>query len=88
MVSDQMINIFFQEWAPLFPVLHRPTVLKVYADYVNEPEGVKDNHSLAQLNLIFGIAALSAEVRITDELHIYLIIANGQLVEQTECPRV
>ncbi|KAF6230255.1 hypothetical protein HO133_004595 [Letharia lupina] len=61
MVSDQMINIFFQEWAPLFPVVHRPTVLKAYADYVNEPEGVKDNHSLAQLNLIFGIAALSSE---------------------------
>lgn len=59
--SDQMINIFFQEWAPLFPVVHRPTVLKAYADYVNEPEGVKDNYSLAQLNLIFGIAALSAE---------------------------
>ena len=88
MVSDQMINIFFQEWAPLFPVLHRPTVLKVYADYVDEPEGVKDNHSLAQLNLIFGIAALSAEVRITDELQVYLINANGQSVEQTECPRV
>lgn len=65
MVSDQMINIFFQEWAPLFPVVHRPTVLKVYTDYVNDPEGVKDNHSLAQLNLIFGIAALSAEVCIT-----------------------
>ena len=65
MVSDQMINIFFQEWAPLFPVVHRPTVLKAYANYVTEPEGVKDNHSLAILNLIFGIAALSAEVRIT-----------------------
>ncbi len=65
MVSDQMINIFFQEWAPLFPVVHRPTVLKVYADYVSEPESVKNNHSLAILNLIFGIAALSAEVRIT-----------------------
>ena len=64
MVSDQMINIFFQEWAPLFPVVHRPTILKAYADYVTEPEGVKDNHSLAKLNLIFGIAALSAEVRI------------------------
>lgn len=62
MISDQMINIFFQEWAPLFPVVHRPTVLKAYADYVSEPGGVKDNHSLAQLNLIFGIAALSAEV--------------------------
>lgn len=65
MVSDQMINIFFQEWAPLFPVVHRPTILKAYADYVIEPEDVKDNHSLANLNLIFGIAALSAEVRIT-----------------------
>lgn len=64
MVSDQMVNIFFQEWAPLFPVVHRPTVLKTYADYVNEPESVQDIHSLAQLNLIFGIAALSAEVRI------------------------
>ena len=81
MISDQMINIFFQEWAPLFPVVHRPTVLKAYADYMNEPEGVKDNHSLAQLNLIFGIAALSAEVRITEDLEVYLTIANVQLVE-------
>ena len=64
MVSDQMVNIFFQEWAPLFPVLHRPTILKKYVDYVTEPEGVKDNHSLTNLNLIFGIAAQSAEVRI------------------------
>ena len=65
MVSDQMINIFFQEWAPLFPVVHRPTILKAYADYVTEPESVMDNHSLANLNFIFGIAALSAEVSIT-----------------------
>lgn len=65
MVSDQMINIFFQEWAPLFPVLHRPTVLKAYVDYLDESEGVKDKHTLAQLNLIFGIAALSAEVCMT-----------------------
>ena len=64
MVSDHMVNIFFQEWAPLFPVVHRPTVLKVYTDYVNDPASVKDKHSIAQLNLIFGIAALSAEVRL------------------------
>lgn len=62
MVSDQMINIFFQEWAPLFPVLHRPTFLKTYADYVTDPEKVDDQHSLAQLHLVFGISALSAEV--------------------------
>lgn len=88
MISDQMINIFFQEWAPLFPVLHRPTVLKAYADYVNDPEGVKDNHSLAQLNLIFGIAALSAEVCITLNFKVYLVTANVQLVEQTGCSNV
>ena len=88
MVSDQMINIFFQEWAPLFPVVHRPTVLKAYSDYVNEPEGLKDNHFLAQLNLIFGIAALSAEVRITHDLKVYLILADVQLVEQAECSSV
>lgn len=77
MVSDQMINIFFQEWAPLFPVLHRPTILKVYADYVTEPEGIKDSHSLANLNLIFGIAALSAEVRIRQGLKVYLLDADN-----------
>lgn len=62
LVSDQMINIFLQEWSPLFPVLHRPTFLKLYEDYVACPEGVNDSHAIAQLNLVFGIAALSAEV--------------------------
>ena len=62
LVSDQMINIFFQEWAPLFPVLHRPTFLKIYTDYVANPEGLQDQQSIAQLNLVFGIAASSAEV--------------------------
>ena len=57
-----MINIFFQEWAPLFPVLHRPTFLKIYTDYVANPECLQDQQSIAQLNLVFGIAALSAEV--------------------------
>jgi len=62
LVSDQMINIFFQEWAPLFPVVNRPAVLNLYTEYVANPHGVKDKHAIAQLNLIFGIAALSAEV--------------------------
>ncbi|KAI4126382.1 MAG: hypothetical protein LQ338_003778 [Usnochroma carphineum] len=64
LVSDQMINIFFQEWAPLFPVLHRPTFLDLYTEYVADPEGMKDQHAVAQLNLVFGIAALSAEGQI------------------------
>ena len=62
LVSDQMINIFLQEWSPLFPVLHRPTFLKLYEDYVANPEGLNDCHAIAQLNLVFAIAALSAEV--------------------------
>ena len=62
LLSDQMINVFFQEWAPLFPVLHRPTFLKLYADYVADPEALTDRHSLAQLHLVFGIAAISCQV--------------------------
>lgn len=61
LVSDQMVNIFFQEWAPLFPVLHRPTFLNLYDKYMKNPEEM-DHHSVAQLNLVFGIAALSAGV--------------------------
>jgi hypothetical protein len=59
-----MINIFFQEWAPLFPVLHRPTFLALYDQYVTSPDTVADKKSIAQLNLVFGIAALSSDVRI------------------------
>jgi len=62
LVSDQLINIFFQEWAPLFPVLHRPTFLALYGDYVASPESIDDQKSIAQLNLVFGIAAQSSEV--------------------------
>lgn len=62
-VSDQMVNIFFQEWAPLFPILHRPTFLGLYEEYVASDGAIKDKKSLAQLNLVFSIAALSGEVR-------------------------
>ena len=60
-----MINIFFQEWAPLFPVLHRPVFLTLYEQYVASPDTMSDKKSIAQLNLVFGIAALSSDVRIT-----------------------
>lgn len=63
LVSDQLINIFFQEWAPLYPVVHRPTILKAYELYLNNSDMLKGNgHMMAQLNLIFGIAALSSNV--------------------------
>lgn len=63
LVSDQLVNIFFQEWAPLFPVLHRPTFLTLYEEYVSCPEAMEDKKSLAQLHLVFGIAAQSSDVR-------------------------
>lgn len=63
LVSDQLINIFFQEWAPMYPVVHRPTILKAYGEYLNELDSFQRNVQLmAQLNLIFGIAALSSQV--------------------------
>jgi hypothetical protein len=66
LVSDQMVNVFFQEWAPLFPVLHQPTFLQLYADFVANPESVKEQQSIAQLQLVFAIAALSTEANSQD----------------------
>lgn len=62
LVSDQLINIFFQEWAPLFPVLHRPAFLTLYDEFVNSSEPLSDRKALAQLNLVFGIASLANDV--------------------------
>lgn len=66
--SDQLINVFFQEWAPLFPILHRPSFLGLYEKYVTNSETVTDRAELAQLNLVFGIAALSSGTRSTSDL--------------------
>ncbi|KAM0255147.1 hypothetical protein ACHAQJ_006070 [Trichoderma viride] len=59
--SDRCVNVFFQEWAPLFPVLHKPTFLRIYEEFVNDPERVKGNYKLAQLYLVFSLAGLSSE---------------------------
>ncbi|KAH8893415.1 hypothetical protein GQ53DRAFT_113780 [Thozetella sp. PMI_491] len=59
--SDRCVNVYFQEWAPLFPVLHKPTFLRVYEEFVADPEKIKNNHKLAQLYLVFAIASLSSE---------------------------
>lgn len=68
LVSDQLINIFFQEWAPLFPVLHRPTFLTLYEKYVADADAVTDKTAIAQLNLVFGIAALATGTRTSGDL--------------------
>lgn len=60
--SDKCVNVYFQEWAPLFPVLHKPTFLHIYEDFASDSDKIKSNHKLAQLYLVFSIAALSGEL--------------------------
>ena len=64
LASDQLVNVFFQEWSPLLPILHRPTFLNLYSEYVSDTEAIKDPASVAQLNLVFGIAALANDVNL------------------------
>ncbi|KAF2774310.1 hypothetical protein EJ03DRAFT_303824 [Teratosphaeria nubilosa] len=68
LVSDQLVNIFFQEWAPLCPVLHRPTFLGLYEKYVADSDAVTDKTAIAQLNLVFGISSLSNGTRSSADL--------------------
>jgi hypothetical protein len=68
MVSDQLVNIFFQEWMPLFPILHKPAFLSLYEEYLACPEAVEDKTQLAQLNLVFAIAAHSSDVPIQQDI--------------------
>ena len=61
-----MVDLFFQEWQPLLPVLHRPSFLRVYEDYLADPEAGQwhsNKQAIAQLFLIFDISALSSSPR-------------------------
>ena len=66
LLTDQFVltisDLFFQEWQPLMPVVHRPTFLRVYEQYLANPESgnwQNNKQAYAQLFLIFEIAALS-----------------------------
>ncbi|KAL1960453.1 hypothetical protein VTO42DRAFT_7752 [Malbranchea cinnamomea] len=68
LVSDQLLNIYLQEWAPFYPVVHRPTILKLYDQYTTNPDSIeRDNYASAHLNLIFGIAAVSSTSRVPQD---------------------
>lgn len=58
--SDRCVNVYFQEWASLFPILHKPTFLRLYEEFVADPEKVKNDYKVAQLYLVFSLAGLSA----------------------------
>lgn len=80
MLTDRLVNIFFQEISPLWPVLHRPTFLKLYDEYVSGNDVSKDPKILAQLFLVFGIAA---QVSMTFEVFLeHVLIDLPGLCEQ------
>ncbi|KAI1861434.1 uncharacterized protein JN550_010814 [Neoarthrinium moseri] len=66
--TDRCVNIYFQEWAPLFPVLHKPTFLRIYEEFVADADKMKGSHQVAQLNLVFSIAALSSDLPDTEQI--------------------
>ena len=66
--SDNCVRIFYQEWAPLFPVLNMVSFLHLYAEYVMDPEKITNNHNLAQLHLVFAIAAFSSKAFNRDDI--------------------
>ncbi|EWC44167.1 hypothetical protein DRE_06992 [Drechslerella stenobrocha 248] len=71
MISDLLVNAFFQEYHPLFPILHRPKFLSIYDNLINcepdSPEYPREYHEIAQLFLVFSIASSQSETRNTAE---------------------
>jgi hypothetical protein len=63
MTTDRLVNIFIQEYAPLFPILQSQAILTLYEEYVNNAGQMQDGKGLAQLNLVFAISALSSQAR-------------------------
>lgn len=74
LLSDQYINLFFQEWQPLLPILHRHTFLRLYEQFLAAPEGLSQQSgklATAQLFLIFQIAAYSASSKARPNTNAY-----------------
>jgi len=65
LVSDKLVNVFFQEINPLFPILRRPSFLEIYSDFVSGSDNIENHQAVAQLNLVFSIAATASGVSFT-----------------------
>ena len=59
---DQLVNIFFQEWAPLFPVLDKSAYLQLYSKHLADPTSTVGACGIAQLNLVWSLAASSNDL--------------------------
>ncbi|KAF8467321.1 fungal-specific transcription factor domain-containing protein [Kalaharituber pfeilii] len=75
--SDHLVTSFFQEYHPLFPIIHRPSFLKQYEKLISccetstAPNDILPNYSLAQLYLVFAIAARNSEVHDAQEVELF-----------------
>ncbi|OBS16049.1 hypothetical protein FPOA_13245 [Fusarium poae] len=59
---EHSTKVYFQEWAPLFPMLHEPTFRKLLGNSISGPEIDYLCDELAQIYLVIDIAGLSSNV--------------------------
>ncbi|KAF8443457.1 fungal-specific transcription factor domain-containing protein [Terfezia claveryi] len=75
--SDHLITAFFQQYHPLFPILHRPSFLKQYEKLIScseistVPSKILSKYSLVQLYLVFAIAARNSEMHNKAEVKLF-----------------
>ena len=65
LLSDQLVQAYFQEYHLLFPVLHRLSFLGLYQKLVNDDGAAAStlrDHEVAQLFLVFATAHQHLEV--------------------------
>ncbi|KAK9359960.1 fungal-specific transcription factor domain-containing protein [Lipomyces starkeyi] len=56
-LADQLVNFFFKDWHPFFPVLHAPTFMADYEKVYNASTLLGKEEFLVQLYLIFAISS-------------------------------
>lgn len=69
--KDYYIAVFFKDWAPLFPVLHKPTYLKMYKDFSAPSKNNEQGYQEALIILVFSIAMLSHQTSESNNLPSY-----------------
>lgn len=74
--SDHLLVTYFQEYHPLFPIIHRPTFLRSYEALIKSVESGKSGaglpkYSIAQLFLVFAISSQQTDARDTAQQQSY-----------------
>ncbi|KAJ8100545.1 fungal-specific transcription factor domain-containing protein [Lipomyces tetrasporus] len=61
-LADQLVNFFFNDWHPIFPVLHAPTFMTDYEKAYNASTLLGKEEFLVQLYLIFAISSRQVSI--------------------------